>query len=130
MHSLKDALLIRTLALPAAGAAANTDRIDLGQAPPNEFRFEVELDLPALPSLADTKKATIVLEDSADGTTFAAIPGLAALEVAGAGGTGAEAINRRLRLPADVRQYLRANVTVEAAAGDNTAQSLTMALVF
>ena len=73
--------------------------------------------------MADTKKATIVLEDSADGTTFAAIPGLAALEVAGAGGTGAEAINRRLRLPADVRQYLRANVTVEAAAGDNTAQT-------
>lgn len=130
MHSLKDALLIRTLALPAAGAAANTDPIDLGQEPPNEFRFEVELDLPALPSLADTKKATIVLEDSADGTTFAAIPGLDALEVAGAGGTGAEAIKRRLRLPADVRQYLRANVTVEAAAGDNTAQSLTMALVF
>jgi hypothetical protein len=75
MHALKDALLIRTLALPAAGANATTSSIDLGQVPPNEFRFEVEMDLPALPSLADTKKATITLEDSADGTAFAATGG-------------------------------------------------------
>jgi len=130
MHALKDDLLIRTLALPAAGANATTDSIDLGQVPPNEFRFEVEIDLPALPSLADTKKATITLEDSADGITFAAIPGLAALEVTGAGGAGAVAANRRVRLPADVRRYLRAKAAVEATGGNNTAKSLTLALVF
>jgi hypothetical protein len=88
------------------------------------------MELPALPSLADTKKATITLEDSADGTTFAAIPGLAALEVTGAGGAGAVAANRRVRLPADVRRYLRAKAAVEAAGGNNTAKSLTLALVF
>jgi hypothetical protein len=130
MHALKDALLIRTLALPAAGVNATSESIDLGQVPPNEFRFEVEMELPALPSLADTKKATITLEDSADGTTFAAIPSLAALEVTGAGGAGAVAVNRRVRLPVDVRRYLRAKAAVEAAGGNNTAKSLTLALVF
>jgi len=130
MHALKDALLIRTLALPAAGANASTASIDLGQAPPNEFRFEVEMELPALPSLADTKKATITLEDSADGSTFAAISSLAPLDVTGAGGAGAAAVNRRVRLPADVRRYLRAKAAVEATGGNNTTKSLTLALVF
>ena len=130
MHALKDALLIRILALPAAGANASTASIDLGQTPPNEFRFEVEMDLPALPSLADTKKASITLEDSADGSTFAAISGLAPLEVTGAGGAGAAAVNRRVRLPADVRRYLRAKAVVEATGGNNTTKSLTVALVF
>jgi len=130
MHALKEALLIRTLALPAAGANASTASIDLGQVPPNGFRFEVELDLPALPSLADTKKTTITLEDSADGVTFNPVAGLATLEVTGAGGAGAAATTRRVRLPADLRRYLRAKAAGESAGGNNTAKSLTLALVF
>ena len=130
MHALKDAELIRTVALPAAAATATTEPFNLIQKPPHECHFEVELTLPALPLLADTKKATVTLEDSADGITFAAIAALASLEVIGAGGAGAVTITRKVRLPSDVRQYIRAKVAVEAAGGNNTAKSLTMALVF
>jgi len=72
----------------------------------------------------------VTLEDSADGITFANIAALASLEVIGAGGAGAATITRKVRLPSDVRQYIRAKVAVEAAGGNNTAKSLTMALVF
>jgi hypothetical protein len=130
MHALKDAQLIRQIALPAAGATASTDPINLTQAPPHESHFEVEIALPALPSLADTKKAIVTLEHSEDGNTFAPIPALATLEVTGAGGAGAAAATRRVYLPSDVRQYLRAKVAVDAAGGNNTAKSLTLALVF
>jgi hypothetical protein len=130
MHALKDAELINTVALPAAAATATTEPFNLTQKPPHECHFEVELTLPALPSLADTKKATVTLEDSADGITFANIAALASLEVIGAGGAGAATITRKVRLPSDARQYIRAKVAVEAAGGNNTAKSLTMALVF
>ena len=130
MHALKDAELIRTVALPAAAATATTEPFNLIQKPPHECHFEVELTLPSLPSLADTKKATVTLEDSEDGITFAAIVALASLEVTGAGGAGASTVTRKVRLPSDVRQYIRAKVAVEAAGGNNTAKSLTMALVF
>ena len=130
MHALKDAELIRTVALPAAAATATTEPFNLIQKPPHECHFEVELSLPALPSLADTKKATVTLEDSEDGITFAAIAALASLEVTGGGGAGASTVTRKVRLPSDVRQYIRAKVALEAAGGNNTAKSLTMALVF
>ena len=130
MHALKDAELIYSVALPAAGATATTSPINLTQKPPHECHFEMELALPALPSLADTKKAIVTLEDSEDGTTFATIPALATLEVTGAGGAGAAAATRRVSLPSDVRQYLRAKVAVDAAGGNNTAKSFTLALVF
>ena len=130
MHALKDAELIRSIVLPAAGAEAVTTAFNLTQMPPHECHFEVELSLPALPSLADTKKAVVTLEDSEDGTTFAAIAALATLEVTGAGGAGAAAVARKVRLPSDVRQYVRAKVAVDADGGDNTAKSLTAALVF
>jgi hypothetical protein len=52
------------------------------------------------------------------------------MEVTGAGGAGAAAVIRKVRLPSDVRQYIRAKVAVDAAGGNNTAKSLTMALVF
>lgn len=130
MHALKDAELIRSVALPAAGETAVTTAFNLTQVPPHECHFEVELSLPALPSLADTKKAVVTLEDSEDGTTFAAIGALATLEVTGAGGAGAAAVTRKVRLPSDVRQYVRAKAAVDAAGGDNTAKSLSVALVF
>ena len=130
MRNLKDAELIRTVALPAAGADTATAGIDLGQVPPNEFRFEIELVLPALPDLADTKKTTVTLEDSEDGSAFAPVVGLAALEVTGAGGAGAAAVTRRVRPPAHLRRYLRAKAAVEAAGGDSTDKTLTLALVF
>lgn len=130
MHLLKDANLIKTVALPAAAASAHTEVIDLMQGPYQEPRFEVELSFPALPSLADGKTASATLEDSADGMTFAAIAALEPLVVTGAGGDGSALAVRKVRIPSDTRRYLRAALAVDADGGDNTAEKFSLALVF
>lgn len=119
---------IKTKALPAAGASASTSSLQLNTGPHIEG-FEIRVEIPALPSLADTKKATTTLEDSADNVTFAAIPELATIVQTGAGGAGAAAALREVRLPSSFRGYLRATVAVEAAGGDNTAKSLTLSIL-
>jgi hypothetical protein len=130
MHSLKDAELIRTVALPAAGASASTASIDLAATTQAESHFEVEISVPALLNLAEGKTATVTLEDSANDASFAAIAGLAPLEITGGAGGGANAASLRVRLPNSARRHLRATADVEAAGGDNTAASVTLALIF
>ena len=130
MHSLKDAELIRTVALPAAGASASTASIDLAATTQAESHFEVEVSMPALANLAEGKALTVTLEESADDTIFAPIAGLAPLEVTGGAGGGVSAASIRVRLPAGAGRYLRATAEVETAGGDNTAVSVTMALIF
>lgn len=130
MRSLKDALLTRTLALPAAGASASTAPIDLTSVLQAESPFEVEVRVEALPNLAAGKSATVTLEDSANGSAFAAIAELAPLEITGGVGGGAAAASLRVRLPAAARRHLRATAEVEADGGDNTAASLSLALIF
>ena len=130
MHLLKDAELIKTLALPAAGATAHTDILDLLQGPYQEAHFEVELKFPALPALADGKSVSARLEDSADGVNFTAIAALEPLTVTGDGGDGSAEAVRKLRIPSDTRRYLRASLTTDAGAGDNTALKFSLALVF
>lgn len=130
MHALKDALLTRSLALPAADASASTSPIDLEATSQAESPFEVEIRVEALPNLANAKTLTVTLEDSANGASFAAISGLSTLTVTGANGAGADAVSRKVRLPSAARRYLRATAAVQAAGGDNTASSLTLSLVF
>lgn len=130
IRSIKDAALIKTKALPAAAASNNTDSLDLQNVDASFESIEVEISLPALPSLVDAKTVTVTLKDSADDVTFAAIPELATLVVTGAGGVGASAARRVVRLPSSARRYLRAYVDVLAAAGDNTAKSLSLSLLF
>lgn len=129
---LKDAELIKAKALPAAGATAYTDAIDFAAAAigPRGDDIEAEIAVPALPALAEGKKLTVRLQDSADGAAFADIPELAAIEITGAVGGGAAAVTRFVRLPRAARRYLRASLTVEAAGGDNTAVEASLSLLF
>jgi len=129
---LTDAQLSVSKAHPAAGANNSTAGINLGQTtifPVNE-KFEAVLSVPALPSLVDAKTVIYTFQDSADGITFAAIPELATLTLTGAGGVGAAAATRTVRLPSSCRQYINVNAAVLAAGGDNTAVSYTLALKF
>ncbi len=130
MHSLKDAELTRTLALPDSGNSASSQSIDLSATEQSECHFQVEIKVPALANLADAKSVTVTLEDSADDAAFAAIDGLAPLVVTGSGGGGSAADSLRVRLPNTAQRYLRATADVEAAGGDNTADSLTLGLIF
>ena len=127
-RQIQDALLTALIALPAAAASANTAGIDLGQTTLDTTHevIDVLLTVPAVPALVDTKTIIYTFQDSADNSTFAAIPELATVTSTGAGGVGAAAVSRRVKLPGSTRRYLRVNAAVLAAGGDNTAVSMTL----
>lgn len=125
---LLDANLTKTKALPAAAAANYSNSIDLGSTTLGPVADEIELDISieATPALVDDKTITLTVKDSADDSTFTAIPSLATLVQTGAGGAGAAAASRRLKLPPSCRRYIRLDAAVLTAGGDNTAKSYTL----
>lgn len=130
LRNLKDSLLKAVKALPAAGAANAGDGIDLGQTAigTTTEAFDVLLSVPAVPALVDAKTIIYTFKDSADNVTFAAIPELATITSTGAGGVGAAAIAARVKLQPSTKRYVRADASVLAAGGDNTAVSYTFEL--
>jgi hypothetical protein len=131
-RAFKDLQLIKTSALPAAAANNSTAAIDLQQAAAgvNLDKVDVEVAVPATPSLVDAKIITFTIQDSANGTDFAAVAGLATLVVTGAGGVGAAAATRTVKLPTGTRRYIRANAAVESGGGSNIAVSYSISLLF
>ena len=121
----RDPMLQTLMALPAAGAGNSHASLDLGTSGtavyPSNQRIALEIALPATPSLADTKTATLTISDSADNVTFAPIPQLAPVVATGAGGAGAAAQTVVFPLPGTTRRYLRVDQAVAAAGGNNTA---------
>lgn len=125
-----DAELTKVVNLPAAGATAYTPSIKVGgTGDPILDHVELKAILPATPDLADDKTVTVTVQDSDDDVTFAAVEELATLVVTGAGGTGAAAAERAVRLPSTTKPYLRLAAAVQAAGGDNTAIELTLQLL-
>lgn len=126
---IPDALSRKSLALPAAGATANTASLDLGSAPGPVPALQVEILVALLTALVATKKITLTLQHSSDngaGDAFADVPGTGTMVVTGITGNGAPASLFRLYLPCDVKRYVRATATVEAGGGDNTAKTFTL----
>lgn len=129
--NVQDALLSRSKALPAAGASASTDGIDLeAQSGKQDFLAPVEFEVavPATPSLVEAK--TIIIDivtdnDVAFGSPKTIIDNIITVtgQAAAAGGLAA---SEWFRLPTSVERYLRATATVLAAGGDNTAVSFTL----
>ena len=131
-RTLRDSNLTVTKALPAAGANNTSDSIDLGATAPGVSLENVDLviEVPATPSLADTKSHTVKVQDSADNSSFADVAELSTLTRTGAGGAGAAASSRRVKLPPGIRRYVRFYQAVEGSGGDNTAVSAKMSLNF
>lgn len=131
-RSLRDAALKVTKALPAAGANNTSSSIDLQTSAPGVSmeHIDVLIEVPATASLADTKSHTVKLQDSADNSSFADIAELSTLTRTGAGGAGAAASTRQVKLPPGVRRYIRFYQAVEGSGGDNTAVSASLSLVF
>lgn len=127
-RNLLDTALKVTKALPAQTATANTDSIEIGYGVPEPIQAQILL--PATPSLANSQTITITFQDSADNSSFAAIPELATLVATGGGGVGAAAATRTVYLPPSVRKYVRASIVASATAGDNTAVTATLQLRF
>jgi hypothetical protein len=108
----------KVVTLPEAGTTGYTFPIDLG-----EHRFEandalVEIHVDATAAAAG-KSITLKPEHSANNVDFTAAPLLGGIVVTGAagGGTGAVTLSQNCPFPADIQQYLRLAVTVDADAG-------------
>ena len=132
MHLLKDAQLIRNAGL----ACRRSQRPDRpystscrGLIPGASLRSRDGPSSAAFPRRWQVGHGD-ALQDSPDGVTFTPIAALAPLVVTGAGGAGAQAVMRKVRVEWDTQQYLQANVAVDAGAGDNTAAQFTLSLVF
>ena len=129
-RAIKDATFVKAKALPAANANNNTATFDLGAGGYVAEEIEVEISIPALPDLADTKLVTIKVQDSADDSSYSTVDPLIQTTVVGAGGVGCAAKIVRFRLPAGVRRYIQFYQAVEASGGTNTAKSITYSLLF
>lgn len=124
---IRDKELTVTRALPAQNTNVNSDAIEVGAGVPEGI--QVELAVPATPSLADSNTLTFTFQDSADNSSFAAIPELATLVRTGASGAGAAAATRVVYLPPSVRKYVRVNIAASASAGNNTAVSAILSIL-
>lgn len=130
-RSRRDAALTRTKACPAANANHNSATIDLGAAGDASLEHvEIEIAIPALPSLAADKTLTVKLQDSADDITYADIEELASVVVTGVSTDGSAAKTVAVRLPSSTKRYIQANLAVAAVGGDNTAKSVTITPLF
>ena len=131
IHTRRDAALTVTKACPAAGANHNTATIDLKSTTAGAFAdsVEVEIVIPALPSLENGKTLTVKLQDSADDSSYTDIPELASLVVTGATTGGGAADTRVIRLPSSAKRYLQANLAVVTGGGTNTDKSVTVSLL-
>jgi hypothetical protein len=118
----QDQNYVSTVTLLAAGAT--TAAFDLEQAVGGDVeRVVFELAGPALTTaqLTDAKVVTYALQDSADGSSWAAVDPAISTTQTGAGGAGAAAKTVRFRLPANTRRYVRIAQTATATPGTLTA---------
>ena len=118
-HNQQDASFISTVAIAQGGA--NTASFDLEQVVGGDVEKVVfSLSAPAAAGITDAKVVTYALQDSADGTNWAAVdPAISTTQTA-AGGAGIAAKEVRFRLPANTRRYVRIAQTMTATAGTVT----------
>jgi hypothetical protein len=125
---MRERQTIKTVALPAAAAAALTGAINVGTHNIGQ-RCEVHLELEATPSLVDTKKITVDLyESDTESGSYTVIPTTGNMVVTGAGGAGAGAKLFRIFLPPVHKPWIKGRAAVESGGGDNTAKKLTLAI--
>lgn len=111
----QDANYTSTVAIAQGGA--NTASFDLEQAVGGDIEKVVfELAAPAAAGVTSGKIATYALQDSADGSSWAAVdPAISTTQTADGSGLAAKTV--RFRLPANTRRYVRIAQTITATAG-------------
>lgn len=126
-RNIQDALMASTKALPAADASSTTNALRVD----NVEAMEVEFGHEAVTALVDAKTLTLKLQDSANGTSdWNDIAGLTSLVSTGAGGTGASATTRKVRLPSTAKAFIRVSAAVQAAGGNSTAKNFFVKVKF
>lgn len=131
---IEDASLQRSVTLPNGANTTNSTAIDLKQGPTGSFvaDTEVVINAPALTvgQLADTQTITYSLRHSpnADLSGDSELAASLILQT-GAGGVGAVAAERRVRLPSNVQRYVFLRALKVGASNASTASG-TMKMVF
>lgn len=131
---IKDGYLVSTKALPVAANTVNLNGIDLVQATPypTTEKIVVNVSTAAATGTANSKNINVVLQDSADNTTFTNIAELAnpVLRVTDDGGSATAAGSANVLLPPAVKRYIRASATGEANGGDASGSNITLSVLF
>ena len=109
-----------TSTVAIAQAGANTATFDLEQAVGGDIeRVVFELAAPTAAGITSTKVVTYALQDSADGSSWAAVdPAISTTQTADGSGIAAKTV--RFRVPANTRRYVRIAQTMTATAGTVT----------
>lgn len=131
IRNRKDALLEKSVALPAAGEM-NGVCFDLEQVAAGDLeQVVVELEIPATTTLVATKTLTFGIDSSPDNDGYGAQDTHSGLRyvVTGETGNGNAAKTHRFRLPVDCRRYFYVGCEAESGAGNNTAKSYTVRLL-
>jgi hypothetical protein len=127
---MKDNLLRRVKALPAANANNLTDVIDFGVESPFggvQAPLRIEIAVPALPNLVNTKQAVFqVMDCDTEGGTYAEVETTGNMKVTGPSSGGSSAKTWKLYVPPLIRRYVKVKCSVDASGGDNTASSYTV----
>jgi hypothetical protein len=127
-RNIQDKNYTSTVAIAQAGA--NTAAFDLEQVVGGDIeRVVFSLSAPTAANISDTKVVTYALQDSADGSSWAAVDPAISTTQTGAGGTGIAAKEVRFRVPANTRRYVRIAQTMTASAGTVTG-SMVAKLLF
>lgn len=134
---MKDADLVKSVALPAAPGTVTTAALDIG--PKSIFRsvrnpnaFEVQVEVPALPVavLGDAETLTVTIEASDDPAFGSGVDVLATKVFTGAGGAGA-AGDTVIASPARLgKQYVRGKAVLGAGGGDASGIDIELSLAF
>jgi hypothetical protein len=129
-RNIADLDLSVNVALPNAANTANTNGIDLGAVTPFPLteNFQVRISTTAATG-ANDKNVTIVVQDSADNSTYANIATLGTT-VINEGSSAYAATTAIYSLPTITRRYVRASATGEANGGNAADGTLTMSLRF
>lgn len=131
--ALTDASLVETFALPNGAASTTSDAIQVGVTG-EDFVAMVELLITApllvVGDLANAATMTYTVQHSDDAafTVPVDLYGIC-LTQTGAGGVGAAAATKRVRLPTDVKPYVRLKAT-NSGAGDASDKSASLSLLF
>jgi len=115
-RNLQDKNYTSTVAIAQAGA--NTAAFDLEQVVGGDIEKVVfSLSAPTAAGISDTKVVTYALQDSADGSSWAAVDPAISTTQTGASSAGIIAKEVRFRVPANTRRYVRIAQTMTASAG-------------
>jgi len=127
-RNIRDAA--KEVAAVLAQAGVNSDAIDLEQTRGGDVEGIVgQIEIPAVAGISDTKVLTFTLQDSADGSSWAAVDPSIVTTVTGASSAGTPAKDCRFRFPPNTRRYVRIAQTATATAGTFTG-SFTFRLLF